>query len=280
MPETTDPHPATGLRFPRLLLTGAAGGLGRVLRPRLRTLCDVLRVSDIADMAPAGPGEEVVSAALQDKAAVRALLQGVSAVVHLGGVSTEHAFEDILPANIVGCYHVYEAARLQGVRRIVLASSNHVTGFYSQGQTITPQMPMRPDGYYGLSKAFGENLAQFYFDRHGIETVSLRIGSSFPEPIDRRMLASWLSHDDLERLVVAALSAPVVGHSVIYGMSRNRQTWWDNASARHIGFEAQDSADVFRNAIEARQPAIDPTQPAGRLQGGGFVVAGPFPATG
>lgn len=280
MPETTTPHPATGLRFPRLLLTGAAGGLGRVLRPRLRALCEVLRVSDIADMAPAGPGEEVVSAALQDKAAVHALLQGVSAVVHLGGVSTEHAFEDILPANIVGCYHVYEAARLQGVRRIVLASSNHVTGFYSQGQTITPQMPMRPDGYYGLSKAFGENLAQFYFDRHGIETVSLRIGSSFPEPTDRRMLASWLSYDDLERLVVAALSAPVVGHSVLYGMSRNRQTWWDNTSARHIGFEAQDSADVFRNAIEARQPAIDPTQPVAKFQGGGFVVAGPFPAAG
>jgi len=273
---TPQPHAATGLRFPRLLLTGAAGGLGRVLRPRMATWCDVLRVSDIAEMAPAGPGEELVTAALQDKAAVQALLQGVSAVVHLGGISTEHAFEDILPANIVGTYHLYEAARLHGVRRIVLASSNHVTGFYTQGQTITPQMPMRPDGYYGLSKAFGENLAQFYFDRHGIETVSLRIGSSFPEPTDRRMLASWLSYDDLERLVAAALAAPVVGHSVLYGMSDNRQTWWDNTSARHIGFKALDSADAWRTAIEARQPAVDPAQPAARYQGGSFVVKGPF----
>jgi uronate dehydrogenase len=266
----------TGVRFHRLLLTGAAGGLGRVLRPRLKRLCDVLRSSDIAELEPAGPGEEVIQAALQDRAAVLALLQGVSAVVHLGGISTEHAFEDILPANIVGTYHVYEAARLNGVRRIVFASSNHVTGFYTQGQTIQPAMPMRPDGYYGLSKAFGENLAQFYFDRHGIETVSLRIGSSFPQPLDRRMLASWLSYDDLERLVVAALTAPVVGHSVIYGMSDNAQSWWDNTSARHIGYRPQDSADRYRQALEARQSTIDPNDPAARHQGGSFVTKGPF----
>jgi uronate dehydrogenase len=184
----------TGLHFERLLLTGAAGGLGRVLRPRLKTLCNRLRVSDLAELGPAAPGEELQSAALQDKAAVMALLQGVDAVVHLGGISTEHAFEEILPANIVGTYHVYEAARVNGVKRIVYASSNHVTGFYTQRETIGPLQPMRPDGYYGLSKAFGENLAQFYFDRYGIETVSLRIGSSFPEPTDRRMLASWLSY--------------------------------------------------------------------------------------
>jgi uronate dehydrogenase len=270
----------TAIRFPRLLLTGAAGGLGRVLRPRLNAICDVLRLSDIASMAPAGPGEEVVTAALQDKAAVHALLQDVSVVVHLGGLSVEHAFEDIMPANILGTYHVYEAARLQGVRRIIYASSNHVTGFYGQGQTIDPQMPMRPDGYYGLSKAFGENLAQFYFDRYGIETVSLRIGSCFPEPLDRRMLASWLSHDDLELLLVAALTAPVVGHSVIYGMSNNRQTWWDNSSARHIGFVAQDSADVFRPTLEAKQPHIDPTRAEAKFQGGSFVVKGPYSSAG
>jgi uronate dehydrogenase len=268
--------PLTAIRFPRLLLTGAAGGLGRVLRPRLKALCDVLRLSDITSMAPAGAGEEVITAALQDKAAVHTLMQDVSVVVHLGGLSVEHAFEDILPANILGTYHVYEAARMRGVRRIVYASSNHVTGFYSQGQTITPQMPMRPDGYYGLSKAFGENLAQFYFDRYGIETVSLRIGSCFPEPLERRMLASWLSHDDLERLLVAALTAPVVGHSVIYGMSNNQQTWWDNGSARHIGFVAQDSADAYRLALEAKQPHIEPSSAVAKFQGGSFVTKGPF----
>ena len=268
--------PVTALRFGRLLLTGAAGGLGRVLRPRLRAYCDVLRVSDITELGTAASGEEVVSAPLEDRAAVLALLQGVEAVVHLGGVSTERPFDEILPANIVGAYNVYEAARLNGVRRIVFASSNHVTGYYRQSETITPRMPVRPDGYYGISKAFGENLAQFYFDRYGLETVSIRIGSSFPEPADRRMLATWLSYDDLERLVMAALSSPVVGHSIVYGMSDNRVTWWDNTSARHVGFRPQDSSEPFRAAIEARQPRVDPTDPVALYQGGGFVTKGPW----
>ena len=141
------------------------------------------------------------------------------------------------------CYHLYEAARRHGVKRIVFASSNHVTGFYRQDEVIDARMPMRPDGHYGLSKAFGENLAQFYFDRYGLETVSLRIGSSFPEPKDRRMLATWLSYDDLERLVVSSLTAPVVGHSVVYGMSDNTVSWWDNTPARHIGYRPQDSSE-------------------------------------
>jgi uronate dehydrogenase len=268
--------PFTSIRFKRLLLTGAAGNLGQVLRPRMKAYCETLRLSDIGPMAPAGPGEEVVPAALQDKAAVHALLAGVDAVLHFGGISTEQPFEAILDANIRGSFHLYEAARRQGVKRIVLASSQHVTGFYRQSETITPQSPPRPDGYYGISKAFAENLAQFYFDRYGIETVSLRIGSSWPEPADRRMMASWLSHDDLERLIAAALGAPVVGHTVVYGMSNNRVTWWDNSSARHLGFHAEDSSEVFREMIEGRQQTIDLGRPEAVCQGAAFVIAGPF----
>ncbi|MBS0433550.1 MAG: NAD(P)-dependent oxidoreductase [Proteobacteria bacterium] len=268
--------PTSSLRFRRLLLTGAAGGLGRVLRPRLKTRCDALRVSDIAELGAAAPGEEVQRADLADRAAVFALLQDVDAVVHLGGLSTEHDFDAILQANIVGSYNVYEAARRAGTRRIVFASSNHVTGFYRQDEVLTPAAMPRPDGHYGLSKAFGENLAQFYWDRYGLETVSLRIGSSFPEPKDRRMLATWLSYDDLERLVVAALAAPVVGHTVMYGMSDNAVAWWDNTSARHVGYRPQDSSEPFRAAAEARQPSIDIRDPAAVCQGGAFVRNGPF----
>ena len=262
--------------FARLLLTGAAGGLGRVLRARLKAHCAVLRLSDIAELGAAAPGEELVPAALEHADAVLALLAGVDAVVHLGGISVEGPFEAILQANIIGVYNLYEAARKQRVRRIVFASSNHVTGFYRQDEVIDPSMPMRPDGHYGLSKAFGENLAQFYFDRYGLETVSLRIGSSFPEPKDRRMLATWMSYDDLERLVVASLTAPVVGHSVIYGMSDNTTSWWDNTAAKHIGYRPQDSSEPFRAAVEARQPTLDLTNPAAIHQGGGFVTQGPF----
>jgi len=264
------------LSFGRLLLTGAAGGLGRVLRPRLRSRCTLLRVSDVVAMEPAAVGEEVVEAALEDRAAVQALLQGMDAVVHLGGISTEQPFDAILQANIVGAYNLYEAARQQGTKRIVFASSNHVTGFYRQDEVVDATMPVRPDGYYGLSKAFGENLARFYFDRYGIETVCLRIGSSFPEPRDRRMLATWLSYDDLERLVVASLTAPVVGHSIVYGMSDNTTTWWDNTPARHIGYRPQDSSEPYRAAREAAQPTLDHGDPAVLYQGGAFVRMGPF----
>jgi uronate dehydrogenase len=270
-------HPTT-IRFRRLLLTGAAGGLGRVLRQRLKAYCDTLRLSDVAPLGEAATGEEVQPAALQDGTAVDALLRDVDAVVHLGGVSVEGPFEPILQANIVGVYHLYEAARRHGVKRIVFASSNHVTGFYRQDEVIDPRMPMRPDGYYGISKAFGENLAQFYFDRYGIETLSLRIGSSFPEPKDRRMLATWLSYDDLERLVVSGLTAPVVGHTVIYGLSDNTVRWWDNTPAMHIGYRPQDSSERFRAAVEARQQSLDMNDPVTRYQGGGFVTKGPYEA--
>ena len=266
----------SSLRLRRLLLTGAAGNLGRELRPRLKAYCETLRLSHRAEMGAAGPGEEVVIAALEDKAAMQALLKGVDAVVHMGGVSTEKTWDSILDANIVGMVNLYEAARANSVKRIVFASSNHVTGFYRQHQVVSPQDPVRPDGFYGLSKAFGENLAQLYWNRHGIETVSLRIGSSYAEPKDRRMLATWMSFDDTERLIVAALSAPVVGHSIIYGMSDNSTAWWDNSSARHIGYRPKDSSEKFRAAVEARQPTIDPTQAAAAHQGGAFVTQGPY----
>jgi len=260
----------------RLLLTGAAGGLGRQLRPRLRARTSLLRLSDVAPMDAAGPGEEVQQAALEDRTAVFRLMEGMDAVVHLGGISTEQPFDQIVQANIVGTYNVYEGARKNGVKRIVFASSNHVTGFYRTDEVINPSMPARPDGYYGISKAFGEDLSRFYFDRYGIETVCLRIGSSFPEPRDRRMLATWLSYDDLERLVVASLTTPKAGHAVIYGVSDNTTTWWDNTGARHIGYRPQDSSEPFRAQKEVAQPKVDPEDPAVVYQGGAFVRMGPF----
>ena len=260
----------------RILLTGAAGGLGQALRPRLKANCNVLRSSDRVILGMVTEQEEFVLAELANASAVMAMMQGVDAVVHLGGVSTEAAFEPILQANILGMYNLYEAARKHGVKRIIFASSNHVTGYYKQSETINAAHPPRPDGLYGVSKAFGEDLSRFYFDRYGIETACIRIGSSFPEPKDRRMLASWLSYDDLHRLITACLTTPVLGHSIIFGMSNNAVTWWDNAHAKHIGFTAKDSSDVFRDAVYARTPVPDLDDPAVQFQGGGFVKLGPF----
>jgi uronate dehydrogenase len=259
-----------------ILMTGAAGGLGREMRERLKANCSVLRLSDRLAFGDAQAGEEILLADLADAQAVSALAHGVDAIVHFGGVSVEGPFDPILAANIVGVVNLYEAARKHGVRRVVFASSNHVTGFYRQSETIGVDCAPRPDGFYGLSKAFGEDVARFYFDRYGIETACVRIGSSFPEPKDRRMLATWMSFDDLHRLITACLTTPVLGWSVIYGMSDNAVTWWDNTGARHIGYVPQDSSDVFRDAVYARTDPPDLDDPVAQYQGGAFVVQGPF----
>ena len=259
----------------RLLLTGAAGGLGQVLRQSLKPYADRLRLSDLAPLAAAGAGEELVQCDLADKAAVDRLVVGCEAVVHLGGVSVERPFEEILEANIKGAFHLYEGARRHGVKRVVFASSNHVIGFHKQGEVIDADCAKRPDGYYGLSKSYGEDLSRFYFDRYGVETACIRIGSSFPEPKDRRMLITWLSYRDLTELVRCCLFAPRLGHTIVYGMSANREAWWDNSKASHLGFHPQDSSESFRAKVEA-QPPVDPADPATQFQGGGFVKLGPF----
>ncbi|ARP89202.1 NAD-dependent dehydratase [Bordetella genomosp. 9] len=262
-------------RVGTLLLTGAGGNLGKVLRERLKPYAGTLRLSDIADLGPAQPGEEIMLGNLADADTVDAMVRGADAIVHMGGVSVERPFDEILPANIQGVYNLYEAARKHGVRRIVFASSNHVIGFYRQGQVIDADAPVRPDGYYGISKAFGENLSRFYFDRYGIETVCLRIGSSFPEAKDRRMLVTWLSYDDLTHLIAQSLFVPHVGHTIVYGASANRESWWDNWRAAHLGFHPKDSSEQFRTKVESRPP-LPADDPEARYQGGAFTKAGPF----
>ena len=262
--------------IPRLLLTGAAGKLGRHLRTSLRPYAQKIRLSDIAAMDVAGPGEEIEPCQLADKQAVDKLVQGCDAIVHMGGLATDYAFEAILEANIKGVLHIYEGARRHGVERVVFASSNHVVGFHQQDEVLGTDCPRRPDSYYGLSKSFGEDVAQFYWNRYGIQSASLRIGSAFPEPKDRRMLHTWLSYRDLTELIRCCLQAPQLGHTVVYGMSDNRDPWWDNAGAAHLGFKPMDSAEPYRAEREATPP-LDPSDPARRYQGGGFVKSGPYP---
>ena len=274
-PVQADPLAGISTRCHRLLLTGAGGNLGKVLRERLPKYADVLRISDISDLGAARKGEEVIPCNLADPHAVDALVAGTDAIVHLGGISVERPFEEILPANIQGVYNLYEAARRHGVRRIVFASSNHTIGCYKQGEVIDNTVPTKPDGYYGLSKVFGEQLASFYFDRYGIETVAIRIGSSFAEPQDRRMLVTWLGYDDLEQLIRRAVFVPKVGFTVVYGMSANRDRWWDNRYAAHLGYVPTETSEIFRTQVEA-QPPLPADDPAALYQGGAFVKAGPF----
>lgn len=265
----------------RVLLTGAAGTLGRALREPLRTACKSLRLSDLKPMdGPWAPNENFVACDLADRAGMHVLLKDVDAVVHLGGVSVETPFDPILQANILGVFHLYESARVNGVRRVVFASSNHCTGGYPRTEHLQVTDPPRPDGYYGVSKLFGEHMAQLYFDRYGIETVCLRIGSGTPQPVDKRMLSTWISLPDLAQLVLRSLAAPNVGCSVVWGMSANSAAWWDNtAPAQRVGYVPQDSSDTFAAQVLA-QPLPDyerdPQGATARLQGGSFLGVGPF----
>jgi len=263
--------------FQTLLLTGAAGTLGRALTPPLQTLAQRLRVSDLA--APLArvtlPSDvDAVPCDLADASSVHELLQGVQAIVHLGGISVEGPFEPILQANIRGLHNLYEAASRQGVKRIVFASSNHVTGCYPRTQTLTPLDRPRPDGNYGLSKLFGEGIASLYWDRFGIETVCLRIGTATPTPPDQRGLSTWISLPDLASLVSCALTAPDVGFLVAYGMSDNTRAFWDTADAwRRLGFVPRHDAESFAPQV---QHLLQPEGPQRLLQGGSFLGMGPY----
>ncbi|MEV6107418.1 NAD(P)-dependent oxidoreductase [Streptomyces sp. NPDC051940] len=259
-----------------ILLTGAAGGVGTLMRGLLPAYGYDLRLMDL--VAVEGEPDAVV-ADLNDAAALRAAMRGVDAVVHLAGISLEASFEQILHANIAGTHALYEAARAEGVRRVVFASSNHAVGATpvpSAGALLAASAPHRPDTYYGLSKCFGEDLAQLYWDKHGIETVSVRIGSCFPEPTTVRMLSIWLSPEDCARLFDAALTAPGVGHTVVYGSSANTRLWWDLAPARALGYEPRDDSERFAEKLLAEHGPLDPANPDHALMGGPWLGSPPL----
>lgn len=260
--------------FNRILLTGAAGDLGTQLRRGLAPLAHHLRLADRNEIGDPQPNEEALVFDLSDEAAVMAAVKDVDAIVHFGGASRERPWQDILDSTIRGSYHIYEAARKQGVKRVIFASSVHAIGYHPLDAHIDTATPVRPDSLYGVSKCFVESLSRLYWDKFGIETVCLRIFSSFPEPADRRMLWSWLSFDDCVRLVTSALTAPSVGHTISFGMSDNTVKPVDNGLAGHLGYVPQDSAEGYRDKVEAATDPVDPRAPDVRLLGGWFIKLG------
>ncbi|MFI7387666.1 NAD-dependent epimerase/dehydratase family protein [Streptomyces sp. NPDC049813] len=264
-----------------ILLTGAAGGLGTLMRELLPEYGYALRLLDVR---PVPDAPDAIVADLNDTEALREAVRGVDGVLHLAGISLESTFDKILEANIKGTYHLYEALRAEadsradGVApRVVFASSNHAIGFTPRPRTedgaplVPVETPRRPDTYYGLSKAFGEDLAQFYWDKFGQETVSVRIGACFKEPIDVRMMSVWMSPADGARLFHAALSAEDVGHTVVYGSSANTRLWWDLSGARALGYEPQDDSEKYAATLLAEFGPLSDENPAHQYMGGRFV---------
>ena len=235
---------------PRVLVTGAAGGIGSVLRQAWRGRFPLLRLADICTLGSAAPGEELVELDITEFEAVLAAVEQIDVVVHLAGVPTEDRFSRLLEANVRGTYNVFEAARLRGVRRVVFASTNHVTGFYPRSQKIGPSEPARPDSLYGATKVFGEALGRLYADKWGLEVVCVRIGSFDERPTSTHALGMWLSPRDGVQLFTKAVTVGDVGYLVVFGLSRNRNSWWDNPGRKVLGYEPVDDAE------EAADPAL------------------------
>jgi uronate dehydrogenase len=254
----------------RVLITGAAGRLGTILREGLRGRFDALRLLDVASLGTSQPGEELVTADIRDLFAVTDAMDGIDAVIHLAGIPHEDTFERILESNVVGTYHVFEAARRQGCARVVLASSLHVTGFYPAEKRIGPDAPPRPDSFYGVGKAFGETLGRLYADKHGIEVLCLRIGTLAERPTTPRHLSTWLSPRDAVELFWCALTAPNVDYTVAYGASANKRGWWDLSSAERLGYRPADDAERWASTIEADAPT-DPLESGEGPQGGPYT---------
>src|SRR6516165_577255 len=250
--------------MPIILVTGAAGRIGTMLRGRLARPGRILRLLDVVPLTPGpGPAEEEVTASVTDMTAMTDACRGVDAVIHLGGIPGEAPWDRILDVNINGTYVVFEAARRAGVPRVVFASSNHAVGFTARADFPVPDYAFpAPDTYYGVSKAAGEAIAALYSRRYGMDAICVRIMSCFPRPTDPRMLSTWLSPDDAGRLFEACLTAPSPGFRVIYGVSANtRGDWVSLAEARALGYEPRDDAEVFAAEVFASSGVPDPGAP-------------------
>jgi uronate dehydrogenase len=255
----------------RLLITGAGGKLGTILREGLHGRFEVLRLLDVVSLGVGQPGEELVNADVRDLSAITDAMAGVDTVAHLAGIPREDGFERILETNVVGTYHVFEAARRQGCTRVVLASSLHVTGFYRAEERVDPNAPPRPDSFYGVGKVTAENLGRLYADKHRIEVVCLRIGTLAERPTTPRHLSTWLSPRDAVELFYCALTAPDVGYTVAYGASANKRGWWDLSSAERLGYRPVDDAERWASEVEAA-PIADAMESGQGPQGGSYTL--------
>ena len=256
-----------------LLITGAAGDVGTHLRRELAGKYRI-RASDLRPLKKIAD-ESFMRADISKMADALKITRGVDAIVHLGGYSVEGPWEGILSANIVGCYNVFEAARRNGVKRILFPTSNHATGFYRRDQTIDHRVYPKPDSRYGVSKVFGEALGSLYADKYGMQVFCMRIGNVNPAPIDERRLSIWFSPRDLAQLVTIGIEHPDIRFEIVYGISGNKRAWYDNANAHRLGYRPQDDAEAYAAQILAKEKLGDPV--AALYQGGVFCVAEAVP---
>jgi uronate dehydrogenase len=258
-----------------ILITGATGDVGSHLRRELAGKYR-LRLSDKRPLRKTQKGEAFMRADIARMADALKITKGVDAIVHLGGYSVEGPWPAVLQANIVGCYNVFEAARRNGVKRILFPTSNHATGFYRRDQVIDHRVYPKPDSRYGVSKVFGEALGSLYADKYGMEVFLMRIGNVNPKPIDKRRLSIWLSPRDLAQLVSIGIEHPGIRFEIVYGISGNQRAWYDNSNAARLGYRPQDDSEVFAPEVLAKEPPVTDAI-AETHQGGSFCTAEEVP---
>jgi len=256
-----------------VLITGAAGDVGSYLRRELAGKYR-LRLSDKKALAKS-KSETYMRADISKMADALKITRGVDAIVHLGGYSVEGPWEAIHKANIVGCYNMFEAARKNKVKRILFATSNHAVGFYRRDQTIDHRVYIKPDGRYGVSKVFGEALGSLYADKYGMQVYLMRIGNVNPKPLDKRRLSIWISPRDIAQLVSIGIDHPDIRFEIVYGVSGNSRSWYDNSNAVRLGYQPQDNAEDFAREILAKEKPGDPLVET--YQGGLFVAVEDVP---
>ncbi len=254
----------------RVLVTGAAGGIGTHLRKLLPPIYPDLLLSDRRRPADLASTERFEAADLTKPEEVQRICRGIDGIVHLGGYSVEGPWEDILQANIIGCYNLFEAARMEGVKRIIFASSNHAVGFHPRTSRIGTKVIPRPDSRYGVSKLFGEGLGALYAFKHGIGVLSIRIGNVNDEPIDPRRLSIWLKPEDLVRLIRIGFERPGLVYEVAYGISDNDRGWYDNSHAGSLNYRPEGRSEDFAAQVLAAHPPAKPDTPGEFYQGGQF----------
>jgi uronate dehydrogenase len=258
-----------------ILITGAAGRIGSLLRQGLAGPGRILRLTDVTGLGAAGRGEQAEEADLADLGRAIELCDGVNAAIHLAGlVRPDLGWDETLRNNIVTTYNVFEAARVKGVRRVVFASSIHAHGFVPRATRLSADTPYRPDGLYGLAKVFGEATGRLYADKHALEVVCLRIASFRPEPSSERELGTWLSPRDAVQLFARALDSPGIHYLVAYGVSANARALYDRSGQDRLGFSPADDSADHAARIGAIPGAGEEPELERRFHGAHYVSAG------
>ncbi|MFI7077581.1 NAD-dependent epimerase/dehydratase family protein [Micromonospora sp. NPDC049903] len=230
---------------PTVLVTGAAGGVARLLLSGLGAAY-TLRLTDRRPFPGAVVGD------LCDAGFARRVCAGVDAVVHLAAdADPDQPWQQLCDPNATAVVNVLDAAVAAGVPRVVLASSLHAMGGHvDAGQTeIGEDMPPYPCCTYGALKVLAENVGRLYADVHRLRVVCLRLGGVLDQPPARSWLPGWLSGPDLVRLVTAALTAEV-RYGIYHGVSANSFRTWRNDRARtELGYEPLDDSATYAGQV-------------------------------